>query len=135
MRITEDMVKEKGLLLAKNLKDISNVSKSLITIYNNKNTVNVVNKYLLFISNNLDFINTLDKKDKYIYAEELIKFTNDLYLYFNNLVVIVDNGDRKLLFEVVSKDIKKINKLRRKIEKKYEDDDDDEFFNYAAWFL
>ena len=89
-----------------------------------------------FQSEENEFMKTLFGKDKYVFLNEMINYSNDLIELFDNSLKQKD-GNSNIIEECwkkIRKDIKIINKLRRKIENK-NDYDDDEFFETATWFL
>ncbi len=96
----------------------------------------VIKRLYDFQSEENEFMKTLSGKDKYVFLNEMINYSNDLIELFDNSLKQKD-GNSNIIEECwkkIRKDIKIINKLRRKIENK-NDDDDDEFFETAAWFL
>ena len=96
----------------------------------------VIKRLYDFQSEENEFMKTLSGKDKYVFLNEMINYSNDLIELFDDSLKQKD-GNSNIIEECwkkIRKDIKIINKLRRKIENK-NDDDDDEFFETAAWFL
>ena len=96
----------------------------------------VIKRLYDFQSEENEFMKTLSGKDKYVFLNEMINYSNDLIELFDDSLKQKD-GNSNIIEECwkkIRKDIKIINKLRRKIENK-NDDDDDEFFETATWFL
>ncbi len=137
MKVTEAMIKEKVAILNSNLNSLNKNAKIvLFALKEEKDLLAFIKKLLAYINKNIEFIKTLDIKDKYVFIEEMIKFTNDIKPLFSiDIKNRLSKEELNIQWKIVNKDIKKLNKLRWKLEDKYEDDDDDDFFNMAAWLL
>jgi len=135
MKITQDMVNEK----IKTYEELSKKILAYIAIFlkmKDNDITGVIKRLYDFQSEENEFMKTLSGKDKYVFLNEMINYSNDLIELFDNSLKQKD-GNSNIIEECwkkIRKDIKIINKLRRKIENK-NDDDDDEFFETAAWFL
>ena len=135
MKITQDMVNEK----IKTYEELSKKILAYIAIFlkmKDNDITGVIKRLYDFQSEENEFMKTLSGKDKYVFLNEMINYSNDLIELFDDSLKQKD-GNSNIIEECwkkIRKDIKIINKLRRKIENK-NDDDDDEFFETAAWFL
>jgi len=135
MKITQDMVNEK----IKTYEELSKKILAYIAIFlkmKDNDITGVIKRLYDFQSEENEFMKTLSGKDKYVFLNEMINYSNDLIELFDDSLKQKD-GNSNIIEECwkkIRKDIKIINKLRRKIENK-NDDDDDEFFETATWFL
>lgn len=134
MKITQEMIKEK----MKVYNDLIKKNTYYMNIFlktKDKDITEKIRNIIKFQNEFTKFTNTLSGKDKYIFLDEMIKYSDDLLKIFEYMLKKdYDKEENKINWKILAKDIKRISKLRRKMENKYEDDDD-EFFNYAAWFL
>ena len=153
MNITSEKYNKKLNKLKKLVEEY--IDKAKIYSNDNKN-IESINISINFIKNNLKYINSFNSDDKYNFMDKFIKYLNDYLDYFkmlenktDNIESIINgirNNDIELQYNLITKDMNSIVKLREKIEKKNinnsikslkkeDDDDDDDFFNMALWLL
>ena len=153
MNITSEKYNKKLNKLKKLVEEY--IDKAKIYSNDNKN-IESINISINFVKNNLKYINSFNSDDSYIFMDKFIKYLNDYLDYFkmlenkrDNIESIINgirNNDIELQYNLVTKDMNSIVKLREKIEKKNinnsiksskkeDDDDDDDFFNMALWLL
>jgi len=153
MNITSEKYNKKLNKLKKLVEEY--IDKAKIYSNDNKN-IESINISINFVKNNLKYINSFNSDDSYIFMDKFIKYLNDYLVYFkmlenktDNIESIINgirNNDIELQYNLITKDMNSIVKLREKIEKKNinnsikslkkeDDDDDDDFFNMALWLL
>ena len=153
MNITSEKYNKKLNKLKKLVEEY--IDKAKIYSNDNKN-IESINISINFVKNNLKYINSFNSDDSYNFMDKFIKYLNDYLDYFkmlenkrDNIESIINgirNNDIELQYNLITKDMNSIVKLREKIEKKNinnsikslkkeDDDDDDDFFNMALWLL
>lgn len=132
------------------------IDKTKTCSKDNKN-IESINIFNNFFNDNLKYISSFNSDDSYNYMNKLIKFINDCLNYLKmldnkvdnleNIINGIRNNDIEVQYNLITKDMNSIVKLREKIKKKNinnsikslkkedDDDDDDDFFNMALWLL